>query len=152
MFRRNGKDSLHPEHASALPAFLPGIGTHGKILTVVGPGSTLSGTLVAEGGARIDGSFEGSLTVKGPLVIGEGARIVADISAEVVSVAGSVKGNITAKKVDILRTGRIYGDLITEGFTTEEGGFLRGQVRMTDGTSYEEGPTLFNGQLAAAVS
>ena len=152
MFRRNGKDTVHPEHASAHPAFLPGIGTNGKILTVVGAGSTLSGTLVAEGGARIDGSFEGSLTVKGPLVIGEGARIVADISAEVVSVAGSVKGNITAKKVDILRTGRIYGDLITEGFTTEEGGFLRGQVRMTDGNHHEEGPTLFNGQLAAAVS
>jgi len=49
-----------------------------------------------------------------------------------------VKGNITAKKVDILRGGRVYGDLITGSFTAEEGGFLRGQVRMTDGENAEE--------------
>lgn len=133
---------------SAIDTSAPVFSSNGKIQTVLGRGSTLNGTIVAEGGARIDGSFEGSLTVKGPLVVGEGARIVADITAEAVSVAGSVKGNITAKRVDILGTGRIYGDLITGSFTTEEGGFLRGQVRMTDSAAPEDDLPMFGGQQA----
>jgi len=140
MFRRpTSKDS-------SIDSSVPAFSSNGKIQTVLGRGSTFSGTIVAEGGARIDGSFEGNLTVKGPLVVGEGARIKADITAEAVSVAGSVKGNITAKRVDILGTGRIYGDLITGSFTTEEGGFLRGQVRMTDGSAPEEDLPAFGGQ------
>ena len=146
MFKRtNGKGSS--QDSPPLP--IPG---NGKITSVIGAGATFKGDIVTEGGARIDGSFEGSLTVKGPLVIGEHARIVANISAETVSVAGSVKGNITAKKVDILRTGRIYGDLVTGAFTTEEGGFLRGQVRMTDSSAPEEEAPFFSQQPLAAAS
>lgn len=141
MFKRTNKDGSPATESAPLP-----IAHNGKILTVIGKGSSFKGDIVTDGGARIDGSFEGSLTVKGPLVIGENARIVADITADAVSVAGSVKGNITAKKVDIMRTGRIYGDLITGSFTTEEGGFLRGQVRMTDGSPQQDEPPLFSGQ------
>lgn len=146
MFKRtNGKDS-----SQDLPPLQ--ISGNGKITSVISTGSVFKGDIVTEGGARIDGSFEGSLSVKGPLVIGEHARIVANISADTVSVSGSVKGNITAKKVDILRTGRIYGDLITNAFTTEEGGFLRGQVRMTDGSVPEEETPFFGQQPLAAAS
>lgn len=128
------------------------IASNGKLVSVISKGSTFKGDIVTEGGARIDGSFEGSLTVKGPLVVGENARIVANITADAVSVAGSVKGNISAKKVEIMRTGRIYGDLITNAFTTEEGGFLRGQVRMTDGSAPEEEASIFGIQSMAAAS
>lgn len=128
------------------------IASNGKLVSVISKGSTFKGDIVTEGGARIDGSFEGSLTVKGPLVVGENARIVANITADAVSVAGSVKGNISAKKVEIMRTGRIYGDLITNAFTTEEGGFLRGQVRMTDGSAQEEEAAMFGIQPLAAAS
>jgi cytoskeletal protein CcmA (bactofilin family) len=145
MFKRTNKDNSASE-AAPLP-----IVNNGKILSVISKGSTFKGDITTEGGARIDGSFEGSLTVKGPLVIGENARIVADITAEAVSVAGSVKGNITAKKVDIMRTGRIYGDLITGSFTTEEGGFLRGQVRMTDRSAPQDEAPLFTGQPLPAT-
>lgn len=149
MFRKpNGKDSNHAESLASLAGFV----NNNKILSAIGPNSSFNGTIVSEGGMRIDGSFEGSLTVKGPLVIGDGARIIADITADAVSVAGTVKGNINAKKVDILSTGRIYGDLITNSFTTEEGGFLRGQVRMTDGSVPEDDAAFFGQQhpLAAA--
>jgi cytoskeletal protein CcmA (bactofilin family) len=142
MFKRIGSTKESSADSSPVP-----IAGNGKILSVIGKGSNFKGDIICEGGARIDGSFEGSLLVKGPLVIGENARIVADISAEAVSVSGSVKGNITARKVDIMRTGRIYGDLITGSFTTEEGGFLRGQVRMTDGSAQaEEEFPIFAGQ------
>jgi cytoskeletal protein CcmA (bactofilin family) len=34
--------------------------------------------------------------------------------------------------VEILATGRIYGDLTTRAFASEEGAFLRGQIVMQD--------------------
>src|SRR5574341_1468603 len=114
MFKRTSNNKESSQDSSPLH-----VAGNGKILSVIGRGSTFKGDIVCEGGARIDGSFEGSLLIKGALIIGENARIVADITAETVSVAGSVKGNITAKKVDILRTGRIYGDLTASSFTSE---------------------------------
>jgi len=54
------------------------------------------------------------------------------LRANVVIVAGAVRGNITAEKVEIRSTGRVWGDVVTAAFATEEGAFLRGQIRMED--------------------
>jgi cytoskeletal protein CcmA (bactofilin family) len=50
----------------------------------------------------------------------------------VVVIAGAVRGDITAQKVEIRATGRVWGDVVTAAFATEEGAFLRGQIRMED--------------------
>jgi cytoskeletal protein CcmA (bactofilin family) len=47
-------------------------------------------------------------------------------------VAGAVKGNITAEKLEIRSTGRVWGDVHVVTFATEEGAFLRGQITMED--------------------
>jgi cytoskeletal protein CcmA (bactofilin family) len=47
-------------------------------------------------------------------------------------VAGVVRGDITAEKVEIRSTGRVWGDVVTAAFATEEGAFLRGQIRMEE--------------------
>ncbi|HLE26854.1 MAG TPA: polymer-forming cytoskeletal protein [Anaerolineales bacterium] len=106
---------------------------HGKQLeSVLGPGIHFKGTLTGAGGVRIEGGFDGVITLTGPLVITDGAKVTAEIRASAVSVAGHLKGNITAAKVEILSTGRVWGDLVTTAFATEEGAFLRGQVTMED--------------------
>jgi cytoskeletal protein CcmA (bactofilin family) len=92
----------------------------------------LQGTLSGAGNMRIEGSFDGNINIQGTLFVADGAKVTAEIRAGAVSVGGSVKGNITAGKVEILSTGRVWGDLITTAFATEEGAFLRGQVRMED--------------------
>jgi len=109
-----------------------GNGHSNKIESVLGPGIHFQGNFSGAGGIRIEGTFDGTITVKGPVVIADGAKVTADIQALSVSVAGSVQGNITANKVEIRSTGRIFGDLVTTAFSTEEGAFLRGQVRMED--------------------
>lgn len=103
--------------------------------SVIGPGLHYTGALSGNSGVRIEGSFDGSIEIGGALIIAEGARVTANsIQAGVVSVAGTVKGNIVADKVEILSTGRVYGDLKTGSFASEEGAFLRGQITMRDGT------------------
>jgi cytoskeletal protein CcmA (bactofilin family) len=67
------------------------------------------------------------------LVVGESGRVTCEnIRAANVIVAGAVKGNITTQKLEIRATGRVWGDVITTSFVTEDGAFLRGQIRMED--------------------
>ncbi len=104
-----------------------------RVTSVLGPGINWQGNLHGSGGVRIEGTFEGDISVKGLVVIGETGRVsCANLRANTVVVAGAVRGNITAEKLEIRSTGRVWGDVTTVAFSTEEGSFLRGQVRMEE--------------------
>lgn len=111
----------------------PSIQAVERVTSILGNGIIWQGTLSGSGGVRIEGIFEGELNLTGMLVVGETGRVTCkDIHAETIVVAGSVKGNITAQKVEIRSTGRIWGDVVTVSFATEEGSFLRGQIRVEE--------------------
>lgn len=104
-----------------------------RVTSVLGPGINWSGNLGGKGGIRIEGTFEGEVAIRGLVVIGETGRLTCkNLRANNVIVAGAVKGNITAEKLEIRSTGRVWGDVVTTAFATEEGAFLRGQVRMEE--------------------
>jgi cytoskeletal protein CcmA (bactofilin family) len=104
-----------------------------RVTSVLGPGISWKGNLSGSGGVRIEGAFEGDIALRGLLVIGATGRVTCPhLRANVVIVAGAVRGNITAEKVEIRSTGRVWGDVVTAAFATEEGAFLRGQIRMED--------------------
>ncbi len=104
-----------------------------RITSVLGPGINWQGNLRGSGGVRIEGSFEGEISVRGMVVVGESGRVTCEnLRANTVIVAGAVRGSITAEKLEIRSTGRVWGDVITVAFATEEGAFLRGQVRMEE--------------------
>ena len=100
------------------------------IETVIGPTASFQGTVRADGNIRIDGVFEGAIETAGNLIICDQAKILADIVAHNVSVAGAVKGNISANRVEVLESGRVWGDLTVNSFTLDDGGFVSGQVNM----------------------
>jgi len=82
---------------------------------------------------RIEGTYEGEISLRGLVVIGETGRVTCtNLRANTVIVAGAVRGNITAEKLEIRSTGRVWGDVVTGAFSTEEGAFLRGQIRMEE--------------------
>ncbi len=102
-----------------------------KIETIIGATTDFNGHLKSDGGVRIDGTFEGLVETAGNVIIGEGAKVLADVSARNVSVAGTVKGNITASgRLEILATGRVWGDIHVSSFLIDEGGVFRGQSLM----------------------
>ena len=51
----------------------------GDVHTLLGKGSEFEGKLTFEGQVRIDGKFSGQIFTKDTLVIGEGARVNAEI-------------------------------------------------------------------------
>jgi cytoskeletal protein CcmA (bactofilin family) len=104
-----------------------------RVTSVLGQGIIWKGALRGSGGIRIEGTFEGEVAIRGLVVVGESGRVTCeDLRANTVIVAGSVKGNITAEKLEIRSTGRVWGDVVIGAFASEEGAFLRGQVRMEE--------------------
>ncbi len=113
-----------------------------RVTSVLGPGINWQGNLRGSGGIRIEGTFEGDISVRGLVVVGETGRVTCEnMRANTVVVAGSVKGSITAEKLEIRSTGRVWGDVIVVAFATEEGAFLRGQVRMEESIDLNLEPT-----------
>jgi cytoskeletal protein CcmA (bactofilin family) len=104
-----------------------------RVTSVLGGGIIGKGSLSGSGGMRIEGTFEGEIALRGLLVVGATGRVTCPhLRANVVIIAGAVRGDITAEKVEIRSTGRVWGDVVTAAFATEEGAFLRGQIRMEE--------------------
>jgi len=115
------------------PASSAAIAPVERVTSVLGTGINWKGDLHGSGGIRIEGTFDGEIAVRGLVVVGETGRVTCEeLRANTVIVAGSVRGNITAEKIEIRATGRVWGDVTTVAFATEEGAFLRGQVRMEE--------------------
>jgi cytoskeletal protein CcmA (bactofilin family) len=112
--------------------------------TVLGANSTLEGTLRSNANVRLDGTFTGTLEISGNVLVGETAKINADINAKNISIAGAVRGNVTGKKVQLLRTGRIWGDISAQALTTEEGAFIDGKITMMSQEQSSNQPELEN--------
>ena len=104
-----------------------------RVTSVLGSGIIWKGKLSGRGGVRIEGTFEGEIGIEGMVVIGETGKVTCqNVRANTVIVAGGVNGSITAEKLEIRKTGRVWGDVTIAAFSTEEGGFLRGQITMQE--------------------
>ncbi|MDZ4763671.1 MAG: polymer-forming cytoskeletal protein [Chloroflexota bacterium] len=108
--------------------------------TVLGANTVLEGTLRSSSNVRLDGTFTGTLEITGNVLVGETGKINADINARNISIAGAVRGNISGKKVQLLRTGRIWGDIHAQALTTEEGAFIDGKITMISRETPENAP------------
>jgi cytoskeletal protein CcmA (bactofilin family) len=125
MFRKRSEPPPTPT-PSAAP-------TAERITSVLSAGVSWKGKLGGTGGVRIEGTFEGDIALSGLLVVGETGRVTCQsLRANTVIIAGAVKGDIMAERLEIRSTGRVWGNVITAAFATEEGAFLRGQITMED--------------------
>jgi cytoskeletal protein CcmA (bactofilin family) len=114
-----------------------------RVTSVLGPGISWKGDLRGKGGVRIEGALEGEIAVRGMVIIGETGRVTCEaLKAGTVIVAGSVKGGIVAEKLEIRATGRVYGDVIVQSISTDEGAFLRGKVTMEERVDLSDLPAV----------
>ena len=106
----------------------------------IGRGIEVKGDIAFADRLQVDGKTNGKLTSdNGTLIIGESGQIEAQIDVGVCVVHGSVYGNLIARsKLEIRRTGRVHGDVITPVLLVEEGAVFNGAIRM----SHEAGARL----------
>ena len=120
-----------------------------EIETIVGANTSMKGDIRSSGGVRVEGDFEGTIEIAGNLVIGAAAKVVAQISAHNVQIQGAVQGDVTARRLEILDTGKLWGNIQVDSFVLDDGGFFRGQSKMQgeDDPPLLEAQTVVNGDI-----
>lgn len=105
--------------------------------TLIGREVVAEGVLKSDGDVQINGQFTGQIILTGDLIIGEHAKVKAEIEAINIYVAGEVEGSVDAKeKLEILETGRVNGNVTSQALSIEPGGILKGSSEM-QGTSQD---------------
>ncbi|MBS0579565.1 MAG: polymer-forming cytoskeletal protein [Proteobacteria bacterium] len=90
---------------------------------------TIEGKISGSGHVRIAGRFKGDVQVDGNVTLDSGAKLEGHVKASVVVVSGELIGNIeNAKRVELLETGVINGDVKAGSLTVAAGSRMRGQV------------------------
>ncbi|MFI5363218.1 MAG: polymer-forming cytoskeletal protein [Elusimicrobiota bacterium] len=104
-------------------------------MTLISEDAFFHGTLAAKGSLRVEGVFEGDISDAVGVDVGARGRILGNVAAETVIVAGEVVGNIVAATaVELLSTARLSGDVRTPKLRVEEGAFFDGSCSMGDGS------------------
>ena len=108
-------------------------GKSGDLNGFLDRGSSFKGELEFEDTMRIDGKFNGKITSKNELIVGESAHIDGDIHVGRIAISGTVVGKIRADiRVEIHRNGKVYSDIDTPALIIEEGAIFQGNCVMGD--------------------
>ena len=98
--------------------------------SMVGEGARFDGKMHVAGSFRIDGTFEGKLTVDEHLFISPVGRLKTDtVKTKSIAVAGIFVGNIDAtEEVQLLSTGRVLGNVRAPRMLIEPGVVVQGSI------------------------
>ena len=103
----------------------------GELNGFLDKGASFKGELEFDDTMRIDGKFNGRITSKNELIVGESANIEGDIHVGRVAISGTVIGKIVAdQRVEIHRNGKVYSDVDTPALIIEEGAIFQGNCTM----------------------
>ena len=99
---------------------------------LLGRTSVLQGQLLGNEDVLIEGEFEGTINLQDHcLTVGSHGQVKAEIHARRVIVHGAVSGNISARdKIEIRKTGRVMGDLVSPGIAIEDGAYFKGSIEI----------------------
>ena len=96
--------------------------------TLISASVRLEGSIEAEGTLIVEGSVRGTIKCTS-LEILEKGRVEAKVEGENVTVAGDFEGEmICSRKLSILRTGKVLGELSYSALSIESGGLLDGTL------------------------
>lgn len=101
--------------------------------TILAEDIDFSGELSFNKPLMIKGHFKGRITAAGDLFIGGDADVEAEISANLVSLKGKVKGDITARtRVELFASSRVDGDITAPNIVMESGARFTGACKMEE--------------------
>lgn len=104
----------------------------GVVSGFVGGSTVVSGDAEFKGMLRIDGRFTGRVrSEKGSLIVSAGGVVEASIEVASAKINGTVNGDITATgRIELGRSARVNGNLLTPSLVIEEGAIFEGSCRM----------------------
>lgn len=85
----------------------------GQLTALLDHGASFEGRLTFEGTVRIGGEFKGEIFTKDTLVINPGARVEAQIEADVVIISGELTGHVFARRRVIMHPPAVFRGTVT---------------------------------------
>jgi cytoskeletal protein CcmA (bactofilin family) len=111
-----------------------------RVDTVFSETTAFNGALMYETSLKIDGYFKGKISSKGHLIIGEKAKVYANVQANTIVIAGEVKGDVEAlERLEMLPTAKLYGNIRTKKLKMADGVVFEGRCEML-GPTGRSGP------------
>jgi cytoskeletal protein CcmA (bactofilin family) len=106
----------------------------------VSQGIKIKGEISGHGDLFLEGEFEGKIRIaSGTLTVGPNARVRAEIEATEIIIRGEVTGTLKAsERVHIRSTGKLTGDIETQGIVIDDGADLRGTVAVPQASLSEK--------------
>jgi cytoskeletal protein CcmA (bactofilin family) len=98
----------------------------------IGRGIEVSGDIRFADRIQVDGKVTGKMSSEsGTLIIGESGHLQAQVEVGTCVIHGTLHGDLTASaKVEVRKSGKIHGDVITPVLLVEEGAVFNGTVKM----------------------
>lgn len=97
----------------------------------IGPAVTINGRLTGDEPVHVYGRVEGAVQLNSHFIVEEGGAAVADIDVQVLTVRGSVNGEVVAKDVITLESGcDVTGNLRAPRIIIKEGARFKGNIDM----------------------
>lgn len=101
------------------------------LTTMVAEGSRVSGEIGGSSDVRIEGQFEGIISISGIAFISKSGHARANIRAASVAVSGRVDGDVSADQmIELQPTAVVDGNLLAPKILIREGAALQGRVEM----------------------
>lgn len=102
-----------------------------RIRTTLGRETTFNGVMRFKDSLKIDGTFTGEIVSSGFLYIENGANVTANIKVGSIVIGGVVRGNVEAtEKLEMLTTGKVYGNIRTAKLKIADGVVFEGKCEM----------------------
>ena len=100
---------------------------------LIGQGIKVSGDISFADQLQVEGKVVGKIaSAAGTLVIGETGELEAQVDVGICVIHGSLYGDLIGKtKVEIRKTGKVHGDVITPVLLVEEGAVFNGAIKMS---------------------
>jgi cytoskeletal protein CcmA (bactofilin family) len=103
----------------------------GQMTALLDRGASFEGKLTFEGTVRIGGNFKGEIFTQDTLVINPGARVEAQIEADIVIISGHLIGNIFARRRIIMHPPAVFrGTVTSPSLRIDEGVVFEGASYM----------------------
>lgn len=120
-------------------------------LANIGKSVAIKGELSGSEDIYVDGQVEGSIQLAGNSVtVGPNGRVKADITAQNLTVSGTLDGNVRAsERTELRKTAVVNGDVQTRRIAIEEGAYFKGKLEILTDAKPATSPTI---AAAAAVS
>ncbi|MCZ6775518.1 MAG: polymer-forming cytoskeletal protein [Ignavibacteria bacterium] len=101
-------------------------------LSLVGAGTLIEGKIKTDGSIRVDGTLIGEIVAKASAAIGLTGTVEGGVMAKNVTIAGKVKGTVTAtEKLTLEGKSITRGDIRASKLIVDEGATFDGQCAMT---------------------